>query len=363
MHSCSEVPDAKKAEDEGCLDTLTKNYAFVYRVGNKESVSASFVFKLSRETQDVAIKVVPLTGEGALSDTRIACLLNGLDEETPVFVKTFGWIKCSAIPSRWLQRVDMKKDVPLVFKPMLSPSSGVGKHVYIFQIMAFSSHAWEDERIQLGLEEYRAMLFLLMHGLWLARTRHGFRHNDVHAGQVLFQVCQPNTRIAIRVGDKTYTVVCERFVPKLIDFGLATLRGSAAENEKSPGGGDSEDESDCDSAPFGGGSGSDDDMFDRSDEADEYDDDLVNLLEIFSQRMQRDKLKPFAFSTPKAQRTLASMLMGDAVFAIFRVPYGNAALLRCDVCSSSATKQWEGVGVRFCGDACAHSWRGIQELY
>lgn len=337
MHLCSESPNSKRTEDSNCLDVLASNYTFVYRVGDKESVSASLVFKLSRETQDVAVKVIPLKDDASLNDTRLSCLLNGLDEATPIFIKTLGWLKCNTIPATWIRDVDMQRDVPKVFKAK--------KNTYIFQVMAFTSHAWSDARIHLSVEEYRVMLFLLIHGLWLARTRHNIRHNDVHEGQVLFQTCKKDTPITVSVGKQSFQVMCERFVPKLIDFGLATTEDEESES--------------------GSGSGSEEDsMFDDED-APVKDEDLRNLLEMFEQRMVRDKLKPFAYSLPKVERTFESLLLKDKVFDSIRKSKATTVespLVRCDVCSSHAQHQWQGTNVRFCGEVCAYSWRGIQEL-
>jgi hypothetical protein len=192
-------------------------------VGDKETVSASLVFKLSQDRQDVAVKVMPLPSEDSIKDVRIACMLNNLTD-TPVFVKTFGWLKCSEIPSLWLKGLNIKKDAPRSF---------ACSKMFLFQVMAFSSHAWSDTKIQLDVEEYRVMLFMLLHGLWVAKEKHQFRHHDIHEGQILFQTCKPDTVVTLAVGENRYTLKCERFIPKLIDFGFATLEDVLSEEESS----------------------------------------------------------------------------------------------------------------------------------
>jgi len=332
MHSCTEVPSEKGKEDQGCLDQLVQNYSFLYRVGDKETVSASLVFKLSQGPQDVAVKVMPLVRD-AIQDVKIACMLNNI-QETPVFVKTFGWIKCGTIPLEWLKGMDIKKD---------APKSLSRAKMFLFQVMAFSSHAWSDRRIKLDVEEYRVMLFLLLHGLYIAQDKIGFRHNDIHSGQILFQTCKPGTTIDVSIGENHYRLVCGRFVPKLIDFGLATL--GEKEEEESESGSESEE----------GG------MFERE-EGDDLSDDLRNLFYLFEERMRQDGLKPFPRNKKFTQ--LEDILLMDPIFTSIRKNgLSSEEKIKgryfCDVCSSVATTQWEGKPLYFCDEACAYSWKEI----
>lgn len=326
MHSCEEVPSERGKEDQGCLDWLTANYSFLYRVGDKETVSASLVFKLSQTPQEVAVKVMP---GGEVKDVKISCMLNGLTE-TPCFVKTFGWIKCSQIPPLWMKGLNMKRD---------APKSLAASKMFLFQVMAFSPHAWADERIQLNLEEYRAMLFLLLHALWVAHKKFSFRHNDMHKGQILFQTCKPNTSIEIVVGENHYWIPCQRFVPKLIDFGLATL-----EEEES-------DDDDATASSEGEG------MFERE-PGDDMHDDLRNLFYMFDERMEADGLVPFKRN--KSLTKLDDIILNDSIFESLRRNTSNTSSIQsryvCDVCFSAATVQWEGKPFYFCGEECASSY-------
>lgn len=319
MHSCSEPPTKSAREDKDCLSLLTSTYAFIHRIGDKETVTASVVFKLSQETQDVAVKVMPLD-DAAVNDVRIACLLNGMSEQTPIFVRTFGWIKCQTIPWQY-------KNAPRAFNQKKKNA------MYLFQVMAFSSHAWTDARIELSMEEYRTMLFLLMHGLWIAREKTGFRHNDIHQGQVLFQTCKPGTPITVTMGENSYTIKCERFVPKLIDFGLA----STGEQEKEDFSSDS------------------DDMFEKE-QGTIDDDDIRNLVYMFEERMKQDGLEPFLLR----YTTMDEILMRDPIFDNIRKgPRQPVNSRLCDVCSSVAKHAWGGCDIVFCGESCASSWKHI----
>lgn len=331
MHPCSKTPSLKGAEDAGCLETLTSTFSFIYRIGDKETASASLVFKLSQKSEHIAIKVIPLREESDLKDIKIACLLNGLLDENPIFVRTFGWIKCKQIPRLWLEGLNMKEDVPegFTFKK--------GKENYIFQIMDFTSYAWTDKKIRIGLEEYRVMLFLLLHGLWLANTRFGFKHNDIHQGQILFQTCKPNTTVSVSMGENDYTIECQRFVPKLIDFGLSSL------------GSDSDEES----------SGDDDSMFES-----EVDGDLAGILYTFEERMKQDGLKPFKFP-PVHTLTMEDVLLKDPVFMSLRNRRVGKIESKffCDVCSSqNAQVKWENSNVKFCDEECAYKWNEISKM-
>lgn len=340
MHPCSKTPSLKGPEDEGCLQLLTSTFSFIYRIGNKTTVSASLVFKLSQETQDLAVKIIPLREENDLKDVKIACLLNGLLSETPIFIRTFGWIKCKEIPSLWIRGINFKKDVPESF----TSRGGGRKYPFLFLATYFTSHTWGDKNIHLDLEEYRVMLFLLLHGLWLANKRYGFKHNDIHQGQILFQICKPDTPITISVNEYRYTVVCQRFVPKLVDFGLSTLSGE-----------DSRSESDD------SGSESGDDMFETSSSG-FGDDDLNQLFYVFEERMRKDGLKPFVIQKGPTT-TLESILLKDPLFDSLRNPVSFVeSRLFCDVCSSAANVQWQKHGIRFCDEKCAYQWTEISKI-
>lgn len=328
MHPCSESPSLRGPEDIDCLGLLTNTFSFIHRIGNKETVSASLVFKLSQDSQDIVVKVLPLKQESDLKDIKIACLLNGLSDETPVFVRTFGWIKCKEIPLLWLKGINMKKDAPRIFST---------KSTYIFQVMSFSAYTWENAEISLDKEEYRSMLFLLLHGLWLARVRFNFKHNDIHKGQILFQTCKPNTSILVNIGENKFVLTCKRFVPKLIDFGFASI-------------GKEEEEDDDFSS-------SDNDMFSRNEETqDSSDTDLHDLLYMFSERMKMNGLVPF-----KISGSLEDILTNNILFKSFKSNTGIKSYL-CNVCSSVATKQWENHPIKFCDEKCALRWKEISKV-
>jgi len=340
MRPCSETPTAKGPQDEGCLQTLTSMFSFLYRIGNKKTVSASLVFRLSQKSQEIVVKAIPLKKEEDLKDIKIACLLNGLTEESPIFVRTFGWIKCKEIPPLWTKGLNLKKDAPESF------SKGKIDN-YIFQVMSFSSHPWTDMQISLDLEEYRVMLFLLLHGLLLAKNRFGFKHNDIHEGQVLFQMCTPNTPIVVEVGKQRYTIVCQRFVPKLIDFGLSTIFGEKEEDEDNS---------------YSISNSEEEDDFERVNNGVFDDQDIRDLLYMFEQRMEKDKVVPFVFQKGRTA-TLESILLKDPVFESLRK---NVATINshyfCDVCSSVAHMEWQNKGIRFCDDTCAYQWVEISKM-
>jgi len=329
MHPCFDIPSIKGPEDIDCLDLLTNTFSFIHRIGNKETAAASLVFKLSQNSQDIVVKVLPLKEESDLKDIKIACLLNGLSDLTPIFVRTFGWIKCKQIPSLWIKGINMKKDAPRAFST---------KSAYIFQVMAFSAYTWANTDISLDVEEYRTMLFLILHGLWLARTKYNFKHNDIHEGQVLFQTCKPNTPIVVSIGENNFTLICKRFVPKLIDFGFASI------------GKEEEEEDDYVSS-------SEEDMFSRDEETKETDMDLRDLLYMFSQRMQRDGLSPFKTRAS----SLEDILTDSLLFKSLKSNVGIKSYL-CDVCSSIATQQWENHPIKFCDEKCALRWKEISKV-
>jgi len=350
MNPCSVLPKQDSPLARECVSFLLANYIFVKRVGKGEmSVIARLdETKTDGPQQKIVCKIMPLD-ENAIQDISIACQLNDLHDETPVFVLTFGWLACSEIPQEWRQY-------------MFQLPEGVdwSTDMLVFQIMDFAPETWADKSLTLLPDEYEAMLFLLLHGLYVARRRLGsFSHNDIHEGQLLLYPCAPNTIIQCRVEKTVFAVTCQRFVPKLIDFGLSTtqqFRLTSANNY-------SEDE--------------DDGLFEKAATAASADanSDVKDLIIEFERRMKKDGMKQIpkrsSFledalqSAASDHQVIAEVLLNDGRFKRVAQKQNkkhkqDAAAVNCMVCHSlPAQFEWQNTMLKFCTAHCAEKWANI----
>ncbi|MBX9637207.1 MAG: hypothetical protein K2Q45_06620 [Nitrosomonas sp.] len=331
-----------------------KKFVFIKRLGKGEMSVIARLDSTDDIAQQIVVKIMPLD-VNARQDLSIACQLNNLHNATPVFIQTWGWLACHEIPREWKQY-------------MFALPTGVdwSLPVLIFQVMDYSPESWSDKNTTLLADEYEAMLFLLLHGLYVARKELGsFSHNDIHEGQVLLQPCKPNTEITCMVEGVSMIVQCKRFVPKLIDFGLASSKSLPFSTTS--------DEDD-----YSGSSDSDDDMFESSSTMTDSS-DVKDLLTIFETRMRRDKIKPMVqrsdfmldaqISDPSDYKAIANVLLKDARFkkvvqkATFVAEKAVGVNEKmCMVCASPAEYVWPKSRFYFCNARCANKWENIRPL-
>jgi hypothetical protein len=338
------VPVENEPASPTCVSYLLERFVFIKRLGKGEMSVIARLDSTDTVPQQIVVKIMPLDSN-ARQDLSIACQLNKLHDATPVFIQTWGWLACQEIPREWKQY-------------MFSLPQGVdwSLPMLIFQVMDYSPESWADKNTTLLAAEYESMLFLLLHGLYVARKQLGsFSHNDIHEGQILLQPCKPQTQITCMVEGVAIFVTCHRFVPKLIDFGLASSKSlpfvSADEYSYS------EDNSDGE------------DMFESSSTMTESS-DVKDLLSTFEKRMRKDKIKPMVqrselmldaqISDPSDYKAIANVLLGDERFKSvrqLRQPAVGAHL--CMVCASPAKFAWEKTRMTFCDARCENKWKSI----
>lgn len=159
-------------------------------------------------------------------------------------------------------------------------------------------------------------------------------------------------------------VTCHRFLPKLIDFGLASSKSlpftSADEYSYS------EDHSDGE------------DMFESSSSSMADSSDVKDLLITFETRMRKDKIKPIVqrselmldaqISDPSDYMTIANVLLEDERFKSVRQPkvgaqVGAVGAHLCMVCASPANFAWEKTRMTFCDARCENKWKNIGPIF
>lgn len=209
IHDCSELTaEADTRLDEDCLQRLESALGFPVWRG-----SGGFGFVLELNTvlgqpprpQKVVVKVTERDDQ----ELRVACALNALLDETPIFPHTFGWLLCNRIPERWRQMVRQKDRSHVMAEQT--------PHRVLFMFMQPVEANWDDTTL-LYRHGYRVTLFLLLHGLWVAHERLGFVHSDLHGGNIMLQPHAGTTRV--RFGQYEAEVTAD-FVPRLIDYGLS----------------------------------------------------------------------------------------------------------------------------------------------
>lgn len=215
IHDCSELPKfARLTLDSDCLERIQSTFALKDFVGNGQY---GLVFQVSKfdeknSNEDLVVKVSEINEK----ELRIACSLNGLSNETPIFPHTYGWLICPTIPHRWGAAAGRKLRAHMFF---LAPPEQ-----FMFTFMQPVDVKWNN----LSLTEnhgYRVALFFLLHGLLMAKKRLGsFIHGDIHEKNVMLQPILSTQTSTLRYGHYEAELVCQ-YVPRLIDYGRSSMGG------------------------------------------------------------------------------------------------------------------------------------------
>jgi serine/threonine protein kinase len=205
LHDCSE-PIVLTSSDTDCLSTLANTYRFVTILG---SGMEGVAIKINKDQRFFAIKISK--AQDSKKSLKMACKLNELKDYTGIFVYTYGWLVCNSIPDDWLRFMDPYEE----------------KSLLLFTVMEISALKWSD--VILTKEELVICFLILMHGFYIAKKKLGFAHNDLHPGNLLLQaIPYKESEIYLEVyPDLVFKVTGEqtRFVPKIIDFGMAVTEG------------------------------------------------------------------------------------------------------------------------------------------
>jgi serine/threonine protein kinase len=167
--------------------------------------------------QELAVKLTAIdTTTTTTKELRIACELNDLHKDTPIFPHTYGWLVCDEIPRPWHRMLDMRQRN----HPVVSPFR---EAPVLFMFMQAIRHKWSE--IPLWVENrYRVCLFILIHGIWLASSRLGFIHQDIHPDQIMLQPSATGAMEESRFpfGDDREVRVLTAYTPCLLDYGFAS---------------------------------------------------------------------------------------------------------------------------------------------
>lgn len=315
IRPCSEVPAYNTPSGASCVQNLAEKFAFVKLLGSGEQGVA---FEVVHEQQKMVVKVIPM-GLSGLNEIETQCILNQLQSKTGIFTKSFGWQVCSEIPSPWAEYVAFDTTERILF--------------------IFMEKAMETiESVPMKRKEKKAVLFLLLHGLMIARRDlNGFKHDDIHKENVMLQSIEYNSVVHL---DDGYTVGPHlRFVPKLIDYGFSKVK---YEYEDS----DSEEDS----------------------EENRPTTDLSSIQILF----ENNGFEAF-FASPEFQAARTSLYTDYRAIKVlldmdfFKEYHDNEdrASIRCSVCSASPLTSrhlyysWSKCdpNFTFCSIACGNVWR------
>jgi hypothetical protein len=223
LHPCAEVPTKDTLFDEGCEEFLLKNYTFVKRLGaltDGEFTGASGIAMelVSAKGETVVAKLMGMDTENArysINDIAVGCRLNNIADQTPIFIETFGWLRCKTYPTDWKTlsgREPAKYD----------ESNGI-----LMEFISHGSRALSDMDIVFSMKEYIEMTIIILHGLMIADSFMGFKHNDIHVDQILLNPVNPGSdSLQLDFGESGVFSFTPRFIPVLIDYGHSTIPGS-----------------------------------------------------------------------------------------------------------------------------------------
>lgn len=332
---CSKTPELDQTSATSCVDEIAQQYAFDTFLGAGTKGMAIRV-KNMKTSKYLVVKILPLDQDG-VNEIQTQCTLSDIKRETGIFVKAYGWQVCEDIPEAWDSKLE-DNDFPLEW-------DAPDKVLFIF--MEETAKRWTD-REELGIrkDERRAIVFLLLHGLYVARRELEFTHEDIHEENIMLQPKDTTKPVVVKVGTQEFVIPAKvRFVPKLIDYGYSRTKYSPAlsEGEDSF---SSEDE--------------EDDLFGpRSVSGSEGTTDLSSLAFVFPEidSIITEKVRA---STGKDYKVLEKVLFNN-YFSVFidkeNTNVTSRVLLLCNVCMAPARVQYKNLDENtFCDVRCAHEF-------
>jgi hypothetical protein len=160
------------------------------------------------------------------NEASIAQKLDVLRPVTQAFITTFGFQVRRGLPNGWKGLLPSKDNA---FNALdWDEYDRAPAIVLIFMEHANHRIAFPNASASTGsvywhhlnFQEAKQVLFILLHGLMVARKELGFSHNDIHDGQVMLLPILHKKRVLL--GTRHHIDHC-RFMPKFIDFGASTL--------------------------------------------------------------------------------------------------------------------------------------------
>jgi hypothetical protein len=224
FHPCSEYQATGKTNDD--LSDIAPSQLLLLGEGDHGIVL--LYTKDGNPYQQFAVKIT--YSDPYIREMQTNCRLEQLKPDTQAFITSLGWRRHHGILDSWLERLPeynqneeridwakyADKDLVYIFmeystfrirlKKGITPSGNTGL-VY-----------WEH----LNAVNAKKIMFILLHGLYVARKKMQFSHNDLHDGQIML-FARPNPRNPIVLSGGKFVIESCPFVPKFIDFGESVM--------------------------------------------------------------------------------------------------------------------------------------------
>lgn len=212
IHECSELPSLANLElDADCVDRMASVYDALKLRGSGQygfamEIITAYGNPPKNETLIVKISTINT------NELRVACELNSIMSETPIFPHAYGWLICSKVPDDWLSLLRIRARHHMI---LTNPPSS-----FMFTFIQPVKETWDDATLPAN-HGYRVTLFFLLHGLYVTRRKIGFNHGDIHAGNIMLEYHLKET-ISILRYNHYEAEVRSRYVPRLIDYGRSS---------------------------------------------------------------------------------------------------------------------------------------------
>lgn len=320
------------ASDNGCIEAIAQHYTVSkHASGSGAHGSVIRLDEIGNYQRQIAVKVIPyeidpedpayavgILQRDASRELFIACQLNAVTQETPVFTKTLGWLICDTLPPKWTRFMRHTQ------------YANVEKRSYMLIFMESNPFTLMTDSLVFEEEDYVTMIFLLFHAIYIGRKELGFKHNDLHERNFMFaSSLSEDPKIPIVIENQRFEVSLSiGHFPKIIDYGMS-VTATAFDGVRSR----------------------------RN--------DLVFIMDALEKRsVERQESFPiipgldqlYEATLDGEWEPIAAFLLENAAFETIRSSSKRLKLVRerlCFFCGSPASVQWNNNDDRvFCGHGC-----------
>jgi hypothetical protein len=214
FNPCDKLPKYQKLQPACDVSELARSYPALIKIG---SGSTAIMIGIIGQTK-LAIKIIVFS-QDAVNEILVSCAINKLQNESIIFNRIYGWTVCKTIPDVWKDKLRGQYETAKDLETRIETQSGR------IMLIPMEMYYYRITDIIYGNQDAKKMLFLLIHGISVARRKFPyFRHGDIHNGNIMIKIrvelfpimCKTSTGII-------YSVENVIHVPKLIDFGQTTF--------------------------------------------------------------------------------------------------------------------------------------------
>jgi serine/threonine protein kinase len=329
LYPCEELPTENSVVNIDQVNRVLSEFLIVRKIGKGAS--------------SVVVETHP-PDDNTINDLEIACQLNGLQKLTPFFIYTHGWFILNGMPELWKDTID--------YYPERYNNSSL-----LCQMMDKSALNFDDDTLRLTEPEYKQILYIMIHGIELAKSQYGFKHGDLHVKQILLNFNR-NDQLTI----SNTVIQMGRFCPKLIDFGFSTTDLHPERSFHSF------------SQSFSSDSGENVSFEKDNDEEEQssyhvQEDDIDTLISIvyakMDQQLNKKKRSHNQFLTNRSLKefeqyaeTRNNSYFDSIIIKREVEPLKN----HCMVCHGEATLEWQNTGYTFCSKKCSNYWEPLRGI-